>query len=65
LQSSESARAALTLEAQREAFRKKSRRDWKPGDPADANQPIEMSSPRMQADVLEAMRSSGAPPQII
>ena len=62
-----SLRTKEILEAQREAFRKKFGRDWKAGDPVffdpDADEPTPMSTVKLQAEVLEAMRESDAPPQ--
>src|SRR5262245_13118466 len=52
---------------QREAFRKKFGRDWRDGDPIffdpDADEPMQSSKVRMEAEVLEALRKSGAPPE--
>jgi hypothetical protein len=53
------------LRSQREAFRRKFGRDMGPGDPIffdpDVDEPTPMSSVRMEADVLEAMRKAGLP----
>src|SRR5262249_2506254 len=57
------------LEAQRERFREKFGRDWNPDDPVffdpDADSPTPMSEAKIEADVLEAMRKAGTPPQIM
>ena len=56
------------LEAQRQRFRDKFGRDWREGDPVffdpDASEPSPMSEFKLQAEVLEAMRKAGTPPQI-
>src|ERR1700730_17734193 len=61
--------AEEAINAQREAFRRKFGRDWGPGDPVffdpDADQPTPMSSVRLEAEILEAMRKAGTPPEII
>jgi hypothetical protein len=63
--------APQALEAllrQREAFRKKFGRDWGPEDliffDPEADEPVQMSGVKMEAEVLEALRKSGAPPEI-
>ena len=57
------------LKEQREAFRKKFGRDPGHDDPIifdpDADQPTPISSVRIEAEMLEAMRKGGTPPQII
>jgi hypothetical protein len=57
------------LLAQREAFRKKFGRDPGPSDPVffdpDADQPTPISWVHLEAQRLEAMRKSGAPPQFV
>ena len=62
-------RAEEILRAQREAFRKKFWRDWQSGDPVffdpDADEPTRMSIVKAQAEMLEAMRQAGMPPQIV
>ena len=56
------------ISRQREAFRKKFGRDWKPDDPIffdpDADEPMQISAVKMEAGVLDALRKSGAPPEI-
>jgi len=53
---------------QREAFRKKFGRDWGPHDPIffdpDAVEPEQISQVRMEAEILDALRKAGAPPEI-
>jgi hypothetical protein len=57
------------LEAQRQRFREKFGRDWGPNDPVffdpDAPEPVPMSAVKVEADVVDAMRKAGTPPQII
>jgi hypothetical protein len=57
------------LEGQREAFRKKFGHDWQQGDPVFfdplADKPVPYPVDRMVAQVVEAMRRSGMPPQFI
>jgi len=57
------------LLAQQEAFRKKFGRDPGPDDPVffdpDSDQPTKISAVQIEAQMLEAMRKSGAPPQFI
>jgi hypothetical protein len=52
---------------QREAFRKKFGRDWQDGDPIffdpDADEPKQISEVRMEAEILDTLRKSGAPPE--
>jgi hypothetical protein len=54
---------------QREAFRKKFGRDPGPGDPVifdpDADEPTEISSVRIEAETLEAMRKAGTRPEVV
>ena len=61
--------ARKAMEGQREAFRKKFGRDPGPDDPIifdpDADQPTPISSLRIEAEMLEAMRKAGTPPPII
>src|SRR5262249_13834915 len=56
------------LEAQQQRFREKFGRDPGPNDPVffdpDAPNPVPMSAVKIEADVLEAMRKAGTPPQI-
>jgi hypothetical protein len=56
------------LESQRQRFREKFGRDPGPHDPVffdpDATDPVPMSAVKIEADVLEAMRKAGTPPQI-
>src|SRR4051812_30396502 len=56
------------LKAQRQRFREKFGREMGPGDPVffdpDAAEPRPMSGVKMQADILDAMRKAGTPPQI-
>jgi hypothetical protein len=60
--------AIEALLQQREAFREKFGRDWGPNDPIffdpDADEPVQMSGVKMEAGVFEALRKSGAPPEI-
>jgi len=57
------------LQQQRNAFREKFGRDPVDGDPVffdpDADTPVEISSVRMEAGLLEAMRRAGTPPHIV
>ena len=57
------------MEGQLEAFRKKFGRDPGPSDPIlfdpDADQPTPISSVRLEAEMLDAMRKAGTPPQIV
>jgi hypothetical protein len=59
----------VRLEEQRLAFRKKFGRDPGKGDPLffdpDAGQPVEMSPVAMNAEMLEAMRKAGTPPELV
>jgi hypothetical protein len=56
------------FEQQREAFRKKFGRDWGPNDPiffdTDADEPTQISQVRMEAEIVDALREGGAPPEI-
>jgi hypothetical protein len=56
------------IAAQQERFREKFSRDWGPNDPVffdpDASEPVPMSAVKIEADVLEAMRKAGTPPQM-
>jgi hypothetical protein len=56
------------LEGQRQRFREKFGRDWGDNDPVffdpEADSPTEISPLKMEADVLDAMRRAGTPPQI-
>lgn len=56
------------FEQQRDAFQKKFGRDWGPGDPIffdpDADEPMQISQVRMEAEMLDALRKGGAPPEI-
>jgi len=58
-----------TLAGQRQRFREKFERDWGPGDPLffdpDADEPRQYPEERMKAEILEAMRKAGTPPEII
>jgi hypothetical protein len=60
---------AQILRKQRKAFRRKFGRDWQPDDPVffdpDQDQPAFMSEEKVAADVLNAMRRAGTPPQIV
>ena len=57
------------IEAQRQRFREKFGRDQGPDDPLffdpDAAEPVPMSTVKFEADVVEAMRKAGTPPQFI
>jgi hypothetical protein len=57
------------LEGQRERFRAKFGRDWRPDDPIffdpDADEPRQYPEERMKTELLEAMRKAGTPPEII
>jgi hypothetical protein len=57
------------LEGQRQRFREKFGRDWGENDPVffdpDADSPTPISAIKMEADVLDAMRKAGTPPQIM
>jgi len=57
------------LEAQRQRFREKFRRDPGPSDAVffdpDATEPVPMSAVKVEAETIEAMRKAGTPPQII
>src|SRR6516225_2049654 len=57
------------IEAQCERFRAKFGRDWNPDDPVffdpDASEPVPKSAVKIEADMVEAMRKTGTPPQII
>jgi hypothetical protein len=59
--------AMAAIEGQLERFREKFGRDPAPNDPIwfdpDADEPVQMSSVRMQADILEALGKAGAPPE--
>lgn len=61
--------AEQAIRDQRQAFRDKFGRDPGPGDPLifdpDEDKPTAMSALRMQADVLDAMRKAGTPPEIV
>ena len=61
-------RAIEAVGRQRERFREKFGREMGPNDPvffdADADVPTPMSMVKMEAETLEALRKSGAPPQI-
>jgi hypothetical protein len=63
------ARTCEILEGQRQRFRQKFGRDWQENDPVfldpDASEPRPMSAVKMEADVIEAMRKAGTPPQIV
>jgi hypothetical protein len=56
------------LRYQREAFRQKFGRDPGPNDPVffdpDADEPVKMASNRMDADIIMALRRSGAPSEV-
>jgi hypothetical protein len=60
--------AMEAIEGQLERFRQKFGRDPGPNDPIffdpDADEPVQISGVRMQADILEALRKAGAPPEI-
>jgi hypothetical protein len=57
------------LERQQQAFRAKFGRDPGPGDPLffdpDADEPIQISSVKFDAEVFEAMRKAEIPPQFV
>jgi hypothetical protein len=57
------------LEEQRDRFRQKFGRYWGPNDPVffdpDADTPTPMLGVKVQAEVLEAMRKAGTPPEIM
>ena len=57
------------IEDQRQRFREKFGRDQGPDDPLffdpDAAEPVPMSTVKFEADVVEAMRKAGTPPQFI
>jgi hypothetical protein len=60
--------AIEAMEGQFQRFREKFGRDPGPTDPIwfdpDADEPVQISGVRMQADVLEALSKAGAPPEI-
>jgi hypothetical protein len=60
--------AMEAIEGQLQRFREKFGRDPGPNDPIwfdpDADEPMQMSGVRMQADILEALRKAGTPPEI-
>ena len=62
-------RSLEILEGQRQRFKEKFGRDWGPTDPIffdpDASEPMPYSTVKMEAEVVDAMRKAGAPPQII
>src|SRR5215831_20461518 len=62
-------RTRKIIEAQLERFRAKFGRDWGPDDPVffdpDAAEPVPMSAVKIEAEVVEVMRKTGTPPQII
>ena len=61
-------RTRAIFEAQQQRFCEKFGRDPGPNEPVffdpDAPEPVPMSAVKVQADVLEAMRKAGTPPQI-
>ena len=64
-----SRRTREILDGQRQRFREKFGRDWGENDPVffdpDAESPTPMSALKMEADILDAMRRAGTPPQIM
>jgi hypothetical protein len=60
--------AMEAIKGQLQRFREKFGRDPGPNDPiwfdTDADEPVQMSGVRMQADILEALRKAGTPPEI-